>query len=201
MRDRKKGAEENACQTEFKAVSDGVQFKRGGMAPEYLPALSSCSRVLMTSMGCKSNASVTPPIDPAPFKTGVSARPLYCPDAGVRCGSSAFSRRFRGPVRTRRHRRETRQRQIRCADSGGCGARHRRRRKVQNFAEGVLSLLNCARGSESVPATDFHTGLMTAAFLGASSLFAVAMAAVRMVCVGVAGCEVCKVTMLSRSRI
>lgn len=84
---------------------------------------------------------------------------------------------------------------------GGCGARHRRRRKVQNFAEGVLSLLNCARGSESVPATDFHTGLMTAAFLGASSLFAVAMAAVRMVCVGVAGCEVCKVTMLSRSRI
>jgi hypothetical protein len=33
-------------------------------SPVYCLALSSCSRVLITSIGCRQHASATPPIDP-----------------------------------------------------------------------------------------------------------------------------------------
>ena len=45
---------------------------RKGCSPLYLPTLSSCSRVLMTSIGCRHAASTTPPRDPAAGGRSVS---------------------------------------------------------------------------------------------------------------------------------
>lgn len=42
----------------YLAVGDGCCI------PLYCPVLSSCKRVLMTSMGCKQQASIVPPIEP-----------------------------------------------------------------------------------------------------------------------------------------
>jgi hypothetical protein len=38
------------------------------LSPLYLPALSSCRRVLMTSIGCRQQASMVPPMEPGSGK-------------------------------------------------------------------------------------------------------------------------------------
>lgn len=50
-------------------------------SPLYFPLLSSCRRVLDTSMGCSRQASTMPPVDPAqqaPTCLLVSTRGAHC---------------------------------------------------------------------------------------------------------------------------
>jgi hypothetical protein len=68
-------------------------------APWYRPAVSSCRRVLMTSIGCRQHASMTPPMEPA-----AAARRGARSVAGRRRGGLGLSARAAGGARSRRAR-------------------------------------------------------------------------------------------------